>query len=69
MELLKNYFSQIPEILSEEIIKKYNFISRKEAFYKLHFPKSKNDIEIAKYRLAYEELFEINYKAIFKKYE
>jgi ATP-dependent DNA helicase RecG len=69
MEFLKSYFSQIPEILPEEIIKKYNFISRKEAFYKLHFPKNKHDIEIAKYRLAYEELFEINYKSLAKKYE
>jgi len=69
IQLLKSYFSEIPEILPDEIIKKYNFISRKEAFYKLHFPKNKHDIEIAKYRLAYEELFEINYKALSKKYE
>ena len=69
MELLKSYFKEIPEILPEEIIKKYNFISRKEAFYKLHFPKNKNDIEIAKHRLWYEELFEINYKTLSIKYE
>ncbi len=69
MQLLRSYFSEIPEVLPEEIIRKYNFISRKEAFYKLHFPKNKHDIEIAKYRLAYEELFEINYRALSKKYE
>jgi ATP-dependent DNA helicase RecG len=51
MELLKKYFTDISEVLPESIIKKYNFISRKEAFYKLHFPKNNNDIEIAKKRL------------------
>jgi ATP-dependent DNA helicase RecG len=35
----------------------------------VHFPRNKNEIEQAKYRLAYEELFEINYSAIAKKYE
>ena len=69
IKLLKNYFSEIPEILPESIIKKYSFISRKEAFYKLHFPKNNNDIELAKERLGYEELFEINYKTLSKKYE
>ena len=69
MSLLKTYFSEIPEILPEKIIKKYNFISRKEAFYLIHFPKNKNDIEIWRFRLWYEELFNINYKTISKKYE
>jgi len=30
----------------------------------VHFPKNKLDIEQAKYRLAYGELFDINYRAI-----
>ncbi len=67
MELLKNYISEITEDLPEIIIKKYNFISKKEAIFKIHFPKNKHDIEIAKYRLAYGELFDINYRAISKK--
>jgi ATP-dependent DNA helicase RecG len=49
--LLKDYFSDIDEDLPENIIKKYNFISKKEAVYKIHFPKNKNDIEQAKRRL------------------
>ncbi len=69
MEKLKNYISDITEDLPESIIEKYNFIPKKEAVYKIHFPKNKNDIEVAKYRLAYWELFEINYKAIASKYE
>jgi ATP-dependent DNA helicase RecG len=69
MDILKKYISDITENLPENILEKYNFISRKEAYYKIHFPKNKNDIEQAKYRLAYEELYEINYKAISSKYE
>jgi ATP-dependent DNA helicase RecG len=67
MIYLRNYIENIENILPVEIIKKYDFIDRKEAFLKIHFPFSKNDIEIAKYLLAYEELFEVNYKSISKK--
>jgi len=44
-------------------------VSRKEAIYKIHFPKNSHDIEIAKHRLAYEELYKINYTAISSKYK
>ena len=69
MELLKKYISEIIDDLPESIIKKYNFIPKKEAVYKVHFPKNKHDIELAKYRLAYWELYEINHRAISTKYE
>ena len=65
IDYLKNMDGNLPE----HIVKKYNFISKKEAIYKIHFPKNKNDIELAKSRLAYEELFEINYKAIKEKHK
>jgi ATP-dependent DNA helicase RecG len=53
MEIFKPYIKEIAEDLPEEIIKKYNFISKRDAVMKIHFPKNKMDIEIAKYRLAY----------------
>lgn len=64
---LRNYIKLISETLPENIIKKYNFISRAQAIEKLHFPTSKHDFELARERLAYDELFEINYKSISKK--
>lgn len=64
MDLLKQYIKEIPEDLPVEIIEKYNFISKRDAVLRVHFPKNKLDIEHSKYRLAYGELFEINYKAI-----
>lgn len=69
IELLKSYISDIEDELPENIIKKYNFISRKEAIYKIHFPRNSHEIDQAKFRLGYEELFEINYKAISSKYK
>lgn len=69
IEMLKWYISEISEDLPESIIKKYNFIPKAEAVYKIHFPRNKNDIEQAKHRLAYWELFDINYKSISSKYE
>ena len=67
MHNLKSYTSFIIETLPESIIKKYNFISKQQAFEKLHFPLSKHDFELARTRLAYDELYEINYKSISKK--
>ncbi|MDQ7023139.1 MAG: DUF559 domain-containing protein [Candidatus Gracilibacteria bacterium] len=69
IELLKSFIGDFKDTLPENIVKKYDFISKAEAVYKIHFPKSQNDIEVAKYRLGYEELFHINYKAISSKYE
>lgn len=67
--LLKKYFADYAENLPENILKKYNFISKQEALEKIHFPQNKHDIEIAKARLSYEELYEINYVSLSKKYE
>lgn len=55
--------------LTEEIIKKYWFISKKDAVLKIHFPRNKQEDEQAEYRLAYGELFDINYKSIWAKFE
>ncbi|MCD5380566.1 ATP-dependent DNA helicase RecG [Candidatus Gracilibacteria bacterium] len=69
IELLKSFIGDYTENLPEHIVEKYNFVSKAEAVHKIHFPKNKNDIEIAKKRLGYEELFDINYRAISSKYK
>lgn len=66
---LEKFISDIPENLPEHLIKKYKFMSRKEAFHKVHFPKNSHDLEAAKIRLAYEELYAINYGAISEKHK
>lgn len=50
-------FDQVEEILSPEIMEKYDLMDRKTAVYTLHFPKSRSELEQAKRRLAFEELF------------
>ncbi len=69
IKLLEKYIQGYSETLPDNIMEKYAFISKKEAIYKVHFPKNMHDIELAKYRLAYEELYDINFWAISKKYE
>lgn len=66
---LESFISDIPENLPEVIMNKYRFISRKEAIYKIHFPKNSHDVDIAKERLSYEELYLINFTAISSKYK
>lgn len=65
---LASYISSVEENLPEAILKKYGFLSRREALHKLHFPKNSDDIENAQRRFAYEELYAINYSAISKKH-
>ncbi|USN58487.1 MAG: hypothetical protein H6767_09680 [Candidatus Peribacteria bacterium] len=55
--------------MPDHIIHKYHFISQSEALCKIHFPHNSHDIDEAKRRLAYEELYQINYQAISKKYQ
>lgn len=69
MPYLQKYVTYIEETLPESIIKKYNFISRAQAIEKLHFPQTKHDFELARQRLAYDELFAINFASLSKKKE
>lgn len=47
----------IPDILPPALEKKYALMKRSEAFYKIHFPTSTEDIALSRRRLAFEELF------------
>lgn len=49
----------IPENLNQEILTKYRFISRQNAFKNLHYPINTNALHQAKRRLKFEELFYI----------
>lgn len=52
------YIDKIPD----EIANKYNFISKKDALYTIHFPHDMHDLSLARKRLIYEELFEFSFK-------
>ena len=55
--LLAEFKNQIPEVLPKEILKKYNFISRNQAIWQIHFPDSMPLAEKAMERFVFEELF------------
>ncbi len=55
--LLKSNPEYIEETLTEEILNEYNLMSRKEAILRINFPKEIADIETARKRLSFEELF------------
>lgn len=52
--LFKN---DIPTILPEHIIKKYNLMEKNEAIKQIHFPDNNEKLQQARYTLVFEELF------------
>ena len=69
--LIQNLFVEIDgrinESLSEQFVKQYNLMSKKEALLNIHFPKSQENLAKAQYRLKFEELFFIQLQLIRKK--
>jgi len=62
--LIPRIIDVIPENLSHNILEKYHFISRKEAYQYIHFPPTVELLEKAKLRLKFEELFFIQLSVI-----
>ncbi len=62
-KLVHNLFglltSEIPETLSSEIIRKHGLMSLDDALHIIHFPKNTKELQLAQYRLKFEELFYI----------
>lgn len=63
-QLLPQALPHIRETLPEEILQKYQLVSKKEAIANIHFPKSLEMLEKAKFRLKFEELFYTQIKLI-----
>lgn len=56
---LKPLISMLPETLPADIVASEKLLSRSAALICLHFPKTAQDVERAKERLGFEELFEL----------
>jgi ATP-dependent DNA helicase RecG len=65
--LLFEYLKYIPEILPEEIQEVRKHRPRTTNIRALHAPETLETYELAKHELAYEELFELQYKALQRK--
>lgn len=55
--LLKSNPEYIEETLPENILSEYNLMSRKDAVLRINFPVEMSDVETARKRLSFEELF------------
>ena len=51
---------KVPETLSTAVLKKYDLCSKREALCSIHFPKDAADLERAKRRIIFEELFDFS---------
>lgn len=59
--------TEIKENLSKEIIEKYSLISLNNAIRNIHFPQNKEELENAKNRLKFQELFTYSLKLLLLK--
>lgn len=59
IESVRPTITMMQENMPQFILKKYGLISRSESYLYMHFPKSRDEIVLAKNRLAFDELFEI----------
>jgi ATP-dependent DNA helicase RecG len=55
--LLKQLSFRLPETLPDYIVSKYNLMELHDALNKIHFPSNPAELEKARYRLKFEELF------------
>lgn len=57
----------LSETLPQDIVTKHRLLSRAQALHNIHFPESTNTLEQAKYRLGFEEVFELSLAALLNK--
>lgn len=63
-KIIKDNFNNIyiKDSLPNDIISKYNLLSKKDALYNIHFANDLKSVHYAKNRLIYEELFDFSFK-------
>lgn len=66
---LRPFMTMLPETLPPSIIASEKLISRADALLGMHFPNSTHDIEQARERLAFEELFQLLLASQLNKHE
>jgi len=66
---LLSYADRFEEILPPEIVAEENLMPKSEAIKEIHFPTSQKQLERARDRLAYEELFLLQLHAVQRKQE
>ncbi|MBU1992668.1 DEAD/DEAH box helicase, partial [Patescibacteria group bacterium] len=67
--IIDDWASEIVEYMLEEILKRHKLMPLSEAVKEIHFPENETQIEKARARLAFDELFLIQFKALKKRWE
>ena len=60
--VLESFGNEIETVLPDFLIKKYNLMEKKEALRQIHFPDTKEKLDIARFSLVFEEFFLIQLK-------
>ncbi len=60
--VLETYSEEIETVLPEFLLKKYNIMEKREALRQIHFPDTKEKLDIARFSLVFEEFFLIQLK-------
>lgn len=68
-EALKEYVNIFEENIPEEVLKKYNLMSRTKALNEIHYPTNSRNLEEAKRRFAVEELLVLEMGILQKRFE
>jgi ATP-dependent DNA helicase RecG len=67
IQLFKDSGGSFRETLSPELMQRYGLIGKSEAMFNIHFPKSRDMLKSARFRLKFEELFFIQMQLVVKK--
>lgn len=54
---IEKYCGKIDDAIPQNIKEKFNLISKSEAIRKIHLPKTREDVDKARFRIVFEELF------------
>lgn len=66
-KLIQQFYEEITESLSEEIINDFKLMKKRDALLNIHFPKSQENLAKAQHRLKFEELFFLQLQLVRKK--
>ena len=69
MLLIKDAINLLPETLPADVIKEEELLSRAETIKSLHFPESSDQVQAAKQRLEFEQMYELQKEALKRKRE
>jgi len=66
-QILRSYLKSVKDFIPKEIVTRQKFLNLEEALYKIHFPKNYQEVERARHRLSFNELFLLQFLAIMRK--